>query len=103
MAEAPASEILHHARITVCNQEVWRHDVIAAKVEDRYLKLECANHPTPIFYYLGGRTSVLLCATAADVTAALREGNPEKDWSGYCTCLSISRDPLCPVHGRLLS
>jgi hypothetical protein len=60
------------ARLRVCGQEFWHHDVLHSSSDGLYLTLRLAAHPSMVHYYLA-MTSVLLCATPEDVTAALRE------------------------------
>ena len=61
------------ARLRVADQETWYYDVAHAYSEDGYLRLRLEAYPHLVHYYFNERTSVLLCATAEDVTEALRE------------------------------
>jgi hypothetical protein len=70
------------ARLVSHGQESWRRDVIGASSDGHYLKLTCASHPHETYHWLeSGHLSVLLCEMGADVTAALRDEHPEKDYS----------------------
>ena len=72
---------MSYARIRTCRQEKWYDNVI--RIEGlrgydqgaTYLVLHLSEHPTRVCYWIGkgSPTSVLLCATGADVTTALRE------------------------------
>ena len=72
---------MSYARIRTCRQEKWYDNVI--RIEGlrgydqgaTYLVLHLSEHPTRVCYWIGkgSPTSVLLCATGADVTTALKE------------------------------
>lgn len=91
---------MSHARLRVCGQEIWHHNVVRASGRGDYLTLELDAHPSRVHYWLGGNdTTALLCADAAEVTRALRAEHPERDYSGYCSC-GVLDNPECPIHGE---
>jgi hypothetical protein len=65
---------LSHARVRVCGQETWYHNVTKVTADHGYLRLHLAAHPSLVHVWLDGHgTSVLLAAAGDDVTALLRE------------------------------
>jgi hypothetical protein len=66
-----------HARVRVCGQETWYHNVTQITADHGYLHLHLAAHPSLVHVWLEGHgTTVLLAATGPDVTALLREEMP---------------------------
>jgi hypothetical protein len=64
-----------HARVRVCGQETWYHNVTKVTADARgYLTLDLAAHPSRVHVWLkGSGTSVMLAASGPDVTGMLRE------------------------------
>lgn len=65
-----------HVRIRSAGQETWYRDVENVHTSWRgwYISLVLAEYPHQVFFWRKrGDTSVLICQTGEDVTAALRD------------------------------